>query len=64
VDIPGHYHNRAASLAFADGHAQIKKWMDDRTMPPLLHGVPMVKKLSSPNNADVGWLQSHTTGLD
>jgi prepilin-type processing-associated H-X9-DG protein len=64
VDIPANYHNRAASLAFADGHAQIRKWVDDRTMPQLLHGVPVVKKQSCPNNPDVNWLQSHTTGLD
>ncbi len=64
VDIPANYHNRAASMAFADGHAQLKKWVDTRTMPPLLHGVPVVKSQFCPNNADVSWLQSHTTGLD
>ena len=64
VDIPGNYHNRAASLAFADGHAQIRKWTDDRTMPAQLIGVPVVKRQFCPNNADVDWLQSHTTGLD
>ena len=64
VDTPGNYHSRGASLAFADGHAQIKKWSDGRTMPLLLSGVPAVKKLACPNNPDVGWLQSHTTGLD
>ena len=63
VDIPGNYHNRAASLAFADGHAQIKKWSDPRTMPPLLRGVPVVKSQFCPNNPDVAWLQNHTTGL-
>ena|ERR1051326_106893 len=63
VDIPANYHNRSGTLAFADGHVQIRKWVDSRTMPPLLSGVPVVKSQFSPNNPDVYWLQSHTTGL-
>jgi prepilin-type N-terminal cleavage/methylation domain-containing protein len=64
VDIPASYHHRAASLAFADGHAQLKKWVDERTLPVLRRGAPAVKRQFSPNNPDVSWLQSHTTGLD
>ncbi len=64
VDIPAGYHNRAGSLAFADGHAQLRKWADDRTMPMLLSGVPVVKRQACPNNPDVSWLQRRTTGLD
>jgi prepilin-type processing-associated H-X9-DG protein len=63
VDIPANYHNRAGTLAFADGHAQIRKWLDSRTMPPLVSGTPIVKSQFTPNNPDVSWLQSHTTGL-
>ncbi len=63
VDVPASYHNRAGTLAFGDGHAQIKKWIDARTMPPLIRGVPVLKGQFCPNNPDVAWLQSHTTGL-
>jgi prepilin-type N-terminal cleavage/methylation domain-containing protein/prepilin-type processing-associated H-X9-DG protein len=63
VDVPAHYHNRAATMSFADGHAQVRKWVDARTMPTLNRGIPVVKGLACPNNADVSWLQSHTTGL-
>jgi len=28
IDCPASYHNNAGGLAFADGHAQIKKWTD------------------------------------
>jgi prepilin-type N-terminal cleavage/methylation domain-containing protein/prepilin-type processing-associated H-X9-DG protein len=63
VDIPANYHNRAGTLAFADGHAQFRKWLDARTMPPLVSGAPIVKSQFTPNNPDVSWLQSHTTGL-
>ena len=63
VDIPGAYHNGGVTISFADGHAQIKKWRDPRTMPPLSSGVPAVKPQFCPNNPDVTWLQTHTTGL-
>jgi prepilin-type N-terminal cleavage/methylation domain-containing protein/prepilin-type processing-associated H-X9-DG protein len=63
VDIPGSYHNRAASFSFADGHCQIRKWIDPRTVPPLNSGVPAVKNQSCPNNPDIDWIQKHTTGL-
>src|ERR1041384_7654863 len=37
-DYPGGYHNRACGFSFADGHAEIKKWRDDRTVPPIQKG--------------------------
>ncbi len=64
VDMPAGYHNRAAGVGFADGHATLKKWNDPRTNPPLLNGVPLIKGQNCPNNTDVIWLQNHTTGLD
>jgi prepilin-type N-terminal cleavage/methylation domain-containing protein len=64
VDVPASYHNRCASLAFADGHAFVKRWQDPRTFPPLVRGTPVIKGWACPNNSDVQWLQNHTTGLD
>jgi prepilin-type processing-associated H-X9-DG protein len=34
IDCPASYHNGAGGIAFADGHAQIRKWAD----PAVLHG--------------------------
>src|SRR5262249_19474035 len=31
VDVPASYHNRAGGFSFADGHSEIKKWLDART---------------------------------
>jgi len=64
VDLPASYHNHAANLSFADGHCQLKKWLDPRTSPPFTRGVPLVKNQFCPNNPDVTWLQNHTTGLN
>jgi prepilin-type N-terminal cleavage/methylation domain-containing protein/prepilin-type processing-associated H-X9-DG protein len=32
-DCPASYHNGACGFAFADGHSEIHKWLDKRTMP-------------------------------
>src|ERR1051326_1133453 len=50
VDLPASYHNHAANLSFADGHCQLKKWLDPRTSPPFSRGVPLVKNQFCPNN--------------
>jgi prepilin-type N-terminal cleavage/methylation domain-containing protein len=62
-DLPGSYHHRAGGFSFVDGHAEIKRWMDDRTMPPLILGGEVIDQLASKNNPDISWLQAHTTRL-
>jgi prepilin-type N-terminal cleavage/methylation domain-containing protein/prepilin-type processing-associated H-X9-DG protein len=34
-DLPASYHNGAAGFSFADGHAEIHKWLDGSTRKPL-----------------------------
>jgi prepilin-type N-terminal cleavage/methylation domain-containing protein len=60
-DFPGFYHHRAAGFSFADGHSEIHRWRDDRTMPPLQYGTAMVVVTYAPRDVDVAWLQDHTT---
>lgn len=64
ADLPGAYHSNAGGLSFADGHAEIHKWRDPRTVP-LLKPNGLVfdgsTEVPSPRNQDVGWLQDHTT---
>ncbi|HEY5913337.1 MAG TPA: type II secretion system protein [Verrucomicrobiae bacterium] len=64
VDMPASYHNHAAATGFADGHAFLRKWLDPRTNPSLISGVPLIKGQNCPNNVDVRWIQSHATGYD
>jgi len=61
-NFPASYHNGAGGLSFADGHAEIKKWLDRRTKPPKRKGVK-AEFTSSPNNPDIAWLQERTTSL-
>jgi prepilin-type processing-associated H-X9-DG protein len=58
-DLPSSYHNGAGGLSFADGHAEIKKWLDPRTRKAVERN--QIYGFLSPNNQDVEWLQERTT---
>ena len=62
-DYPGMYHHFACGFSFADGHSELRRWRDSRTMPPLTVGAnPLFDHTSSsPGNPDVAWLQDHST---
>ena len=63
VDYPASYHNRAAGFSFADGHSEIHRWRDPRTIPVLKPGQLLPLNQPSPNNRDVVWMQDHSTRL-
>jgi prepilin-type processing-associated H-X9-DG protein len=63
VDCPASYHNGAGGITFADGHAEIKRWVDPRTKPPIRKGINLGLIVASPNNRDVLWLQERSTGF-
>ena len=63
VDWPASYHNKAGGITFADGHAEIKKWLDPRTTTAIRKGRNLDLMIASPNNRDVEWLQERSTGL-
>lgn len=54
-DKPGARHRSAANLGFADGHVELTRWRDDRTVNP-----PRDDALIA-DNADIRWLQTHAT---
>ena len=61
-DLPSSYHGRAAGFSFADGHAEIKKWRDDRTAPPIVKDVSNTNAfIASPGNPDIFWMQERST---
>jgi prepilin-type N-terminal cleavage/methylation domain-containing protein/prepilin-type processing-associated H-X9-DG protein len=61
VDYPASYHGRSAGVVFADGHAEIKRWKDQRTTPPLRSRHHLELDVPSPDNPDVAWLQEHSS---
>ena len=60
IDYPASYHNGAAGLSYADGHAEIKKWVDPRTVKPITFKL-MPLNVASANNVDMIWLGDRTT---
>jgi len=64
IDVPASYHNEAGGLGFADGHAEIHKWLDPRTKQPIT-GIFMVSSVRpTPGNRDMRYLSDHATIRD
>ena len=62
TDVPASTHNGAGGFSFADGHAEIRKWLDGNTLAPVRHRIGM----GCPDNEqysrdDITWLQQRTT---
>jgi prepilin-type N-terminal cleavage/methylation domain-containing protein/prepilin-type processing-associated H-X9-DG protein len=58
-DFPGIFHNLGASVSFADGRVEIRRWVDPRTAPTI--NGPSGPAVASPSNVDVAWLQARAT---
>jgi prepilin-type processing-associated H-X9-DG protein len=62
MDLPGFYHDGAATFSYADGHGEVHRWQDLRTTPPLIpNGFLPATTMASPNNPDIAWLHAHAT---
>jgi prepilin-type processing-associated H-X9-DG protein len=61
IDFPASFHNSAAGISFADGHAEIRKWVDRRTTPPPKYNNDLTLNVASPNNIDMIWLSERTS---
>jgi prepilin-type N-terminal cleavage/methylation domain-containing protein len=57
IDWPGTYHNLACGLAFADGHSEIHKWLEESTR--VIGG--NVSQKAVPGSRDWEWLQQRTS---
>lgn len=60
-DYPAGYHSNGGTLSFADGHAEVHRWLDPRTVPPLSIFNEIPQGIPSPENPDVGWMQQRAT---
>lgn len=60
-DMPGMYHNRGCGFSFADGHAEMKKWVG--WMPEMHYEVAYYDSAAFlvPNDPDIAWMQDHST---
>jgi prepilin-type N-terminal cleavage/methylation domain-containing protein/prepilin-type processing-associated H-X9-DG protein len=68
-DVPGAYHDFKGSMNFADGHAEIHKWLTSALKIPVRYGFgwPQGNYPTVPgghNNADLVWWKAHTGALE
>lgn len=62
--LPASYHNASANVSFADGHAELHKWLDSWTTPPSVpDGAEPSVNTNLPANQmdDFNWVVSHMT---
>jgi prepilin-type processing-associated H-X9-DG protein len=59
---PANRHGGSGVFSFADGHAEIKKWLDARTGAPF-DKTSFYSLRFQPNNPDITWVQERTTNL-
>jgi prepilin-type N-terminal cleavage/methylation domain-containing protein/prepilin-type processing-associated H-X9-DG protein len=70
--VPGNYHGRTSNFAFADGHAEAHRWVNNRFNDPGMpesdgfwhnHESPLPRVRTQDIQADLAWLREHTTEL-
>lgn len=59
IDLPASYHNGACGVTFADGHAEIKKWLDPRTLRPITKS--NFNRTPAPGSIDFQWLMERSS---
>jgi prepilin-type N-terminal cleavage/methylation domain-containing protein/prepilin-type processing-associated H-X9-DG protein len=68
-DLPASYHGESGAIAFADGHAIIKRWVDPVVMDHPVAGPGGINKYdpwagtATPYLDDLKWFQERTTAL-
>jgi prepilin-type N-terminal cleavage/methylation domain-containing protein/prepilin-type processing-associated H-X9-DG protein len=60
-DLPANYHANSSSFTFADGHAELKRWLDPETTPALVLNGSIRDQFGSPGNPDIAWMQERAT---
>jgi prepilin-type N-terminal cleavage/methylation domain-containing protein len=59
TDLPASYHCGACGLGFADGHAEVRKWVEQSTIVPVTksqhNGFP------APNSRDIKWIAQRSS---
>jgi prepilin-type processing-associated H-X9-DG protein len=68
IDYPASYHNGACGFSFADGHAEIHKWLGNALKQPainggtdLSNGKSGLKAGDNASAADIKWMQDRTS---
>ncbi len=60
-DIPGSYHIWNCGISYADGHAELHKWLTSVLHLPVTKNIPYAAVTTGVNNADYRWWDMHTS---
>ncbi|MSU33105.1 MAG: type II secretion system protein [Pedosphaera sp.] len=60
IDYPASNHGSSGALSFADGHAELHKWIDPRTIKPVLFK-SMTLVVPSGGNRDMRYMSDHAS---
>jgi len=58
-DLPASYHNRRGSFSYADGHSDIHKWEDSRTVWTVQRRTDTPWRINLGVSVDYEWMQDH-----
>ena len=61
IHYPSSQHRQRGVVTFADGHMEVHKWKDPRTMPRLTSGTYIAHANSAVGNPDLKWIADRTT---
>lgn len=65
IDLPASFHNGGANFAYADGHAEARRWRCSSTMPaPRPDAADLPFTIPANQRGDFYWLLSHTSVED
>ena len=62
IDFPASRHGWGAGFSFADGHTEIHRWRDYRTVPQMGPGGGMKLNVNLAGDVDILWLANHAIG--
>jgi prepilin-type N-terminal cleavage/methylation domain-containing protein/prepilin-type processing-associated H-X9-DG protein len=61
TELPGSLHSRAASMVFADGHAEVHGWKGKVVNVPVIYGSPNLTVTGDASSQqDLAWFAQHT----
>ena len=62
IDFPASWHNGAAGFSFADGHAEIHKWIGGKIKPPVVFDSNLQLNVPAGDSwMDTEWMALNTT---
>jgi prepilin-type processing-associated H-X9-DG protein len=58
-DLPASYHVGACGYAFADGHSEIHKWLNPKTIHAIVGNGDWLPLVVTGSKVDIDWAESH-----